>query len=704
MSKTDIEATMRRLEAEIERHNRLYYMDSKPEISDFDFDMLLKKLEALEREHPELASPQSPTQRVGGTITKEFVTVAHRYPMMSLGNTYNREELYEFDARVRKGLGIGQTQDIFSEALEYICELKFDGLSLSLTYENGRLIRAVTRGDGTRGDDVTTNVKTIKTIPLQLASGNYPELFEIRGEVFMHRHTFDALNQKLRKELEAKGLEEEEIAEKLYKNPRNFASGSLKMQDSAEVAKRNLDAYIYYLMLDKPLFETHEQSLQAASAWGFKVCEHTRKCKGIEEVIRFLEEWDLRRSGLSYDIDGVVIKVNNLQQQEELGFTAKVPRWAISYKFKAESAATILEKITYQVGRTGAVTPVANLKPVFISGTTVKRATLHNANEIERLDLREGDTVFVEKGGEIIPKITSVDLSKRGHAAPHQYITHCPECNTELIRMEGEAVHYCPNAETCPPQCFGRIEHFISRKAMNIESIGGETVQGLYQKGLIQDPADLYMLKFEQLLGLEFEVGEEGTSGETKKRTLQEKSVQNILDGIRKSLDVPFERVLFALGIRMVGETVAKKLAKAFRDIDHLAIADRESLLAVGDIGEKIADHLMQWFADPHHQSIITKLKYAGVNLSMPELTTPVNQSDRLAGKSFCVSGVFQRFGRDELKNIIELHGGRNVSGVSSKLNYLLAGDKTGPEKLKKATELGISIIDEETFARMISA
>jgi DNA ligase (NAD+) len=619
--------------------------------------------------------------------------------MMSLGNTYNKEELVEFDNRVKKGLGI--SNDLFTQNnLEYICELKFDGLSISLTYEHGELIQAVTRGDGTRGDDVTTNVKTIKSIPLKLKPGNYPDRFEIRGEIFMHRHTFDKLNNEYAKELEEKGFDEEEVKERLYKNPRNFASGTLKMQDSAEVAKRQLDAYIYFLYLDENKFPNHYSSLQSAKEWGFKISEHTRVCKSLEEVYMFIEEWDKKRTELSFDIDGVVIKVNDYNQQQELGFTAKVPRWAISYKFKAESVATVLEKITYQVGRTGAITPVANLRPVQLSGTTVKRATLHNANEIERLDVREGDTVYVEKGGEIIPKITAVDISKRTNNTPNIYITHCPECGTELVRKDGEAQHYCPNDKSCPPQIIGKIEHFIHRKAMYIDSLGSETVEGLYKKGLIKNVADLYTLSFEKLYKVEFAIGEE-EDGKQKVRSLQEKSVQNILDGIKTSLTVPFERVLFALGIRLVGETVAKKLAKHFKNIDALSVATVEELTNVGDIGGKIAETLVAWFADEEMKELIARLKSYGLQMEIVENADDVH-SDLLSGKTFLVSGVFSKFSRDELKSLIEKNGGKNVSSVSSKLSYLIAGDKMGPEKLKKATDLGIAIIDEEAFAKMI--
>ena len=722
MTEQEAKERVQKLTQELNEHNYKYYILSHPSISDYDFDQLLKELEALEKEFPELVDVNSPTQRVGGGITKKFNTVPHRYPMLSLGNTYSREELGEFDARVRKGLGIAvnlsataaqaqlnfeaPTANTENEGVEYVCELKFDGLSISLTYENGKLQRAVTRGDGTQGDDVTTNVKTIRSIPLHLQKGNWPQTFEIRGEVFMHRKTFDRLNEEYAAELREKGLDEEEIKEKLYKNPRNFASGTLKMQDSAEVAKRPLDAFLYFLYIDDNPFDNHIQSLQAAADWGFKVSDHATVCKNLNDIYKFIDYWDKERHNLSYEIDGVVIKVNDYHQQEELGFTAKIPRWAISYKFKAESVSTILEKITYQVGRTGSITPVANLKPVQLAGTTVKRASLHNANEIERLDLREGDTVYVEKGGEIIPKITGVDLSKRKNDHPHIYITHCPECGTELIRKDGEANHYCPNENSCPPQIVGKIEHFIGRKAMDIDSLGGETVEGLYKKGLIQSAADLYSLTYDKLIGLEFETTpsplERGQEGEVKKRSLQDKSVQNILAGIEQSKQIPFERLLFGLGIRMVGETVAKKLAKAFGDIHKLSEVSVEEMILVDEIGDKIAESVHNYFRDPKTKHIIDKLSKAEVQLSIKEDENQSPQTNILEGKSFVISGVFAKYSRDELKCMIENNGGRNVGSISKSLNYLLAGDKMGPEKLKKATDLSIPIISEDDFEKMV--
>lgn len=693
MTREEAQKRIAELTKELSHHNYLYYVLSQPVISDTEFDLLLKQLEKLEEEYPEFADPNSPTQKVGGDITKEFETVKHKYRMMSLGNTYSEEELVDFDNRVRKSIG---------DNFEYVCELKFDGLAISLLYENGKLVRAVTRGDGVQGDDVTTNVKTIKSIPHQLKPGDYPEQFEIRGEIFMHRKTFDRLNDKLAAELTEKGLTEEEIKEKLYKNPRNFASGTIKMQDSSEVAKRPLDAFLYSIYTDEPVAETHYESLKKAEEWGFKVSDHYQLCKNLDEVFAFIKKYEQERPNLSYEIDGIVLKVNNYWQQQDLGFTAKIPRWAISFKYKAEAATTILERVTYQVGRTGAITPVANLTPVPLAGTTVKRASLYNADEIERLDLHQNDTVFVEKGGEIIPKVTGVDISRRLPDAPKiQYATHCPVCGTELIRREGEAVHYCPNENGCEPQLKGKIEHFISRKAMDIGSIGAETISGLYDKELIKTYADLYYLTYDQLHGLEFEVGDE-TDGEKKKRSLQEKSVQNILKGVEASKAIPFERVLFGLGIRMVGETVAKKLAKHFGSIDKLAEATEEEISNIYEIGGKIAEHVIRFFENEENRATIQKMKDAGLNFEVEE-EEGVEKSDKLDGKSFLVSGVFS-ISRDDLKKLIENNGGRNVSGVSKKLDYLIAGDKMGPEKLKKATDLGITIISEQDFMNMIGA
>jgi DNA ligase (NAD+) len=689
MNAHEAQQKIEQLTKELNDHNYRYYVLSQPAISDTEFDLLLKELEKLEQAFPHLAQPDSPTQKVGGGITKEFVQVKHKYPMLSLGNTYSEEELQEFDNRIRKLIGDG---------FEYVCELKFDGLAIGLTYEKGKLVRAVTRGDGVQGDDVTVNVRTIKSIPQVLEPGDYPDQFEIRGEIFMHRKTFAKLNEKYRAELEAKGLDEEEIREKLYKNPRNFASGTLKMQDSREVAKRPLDAFLYFLYSDVPVADTHFDSLKKAASWGFQVSDHYQKCRNLDEVLAFIRKYETERTNLSYEIDGVVIKVNNYLQQQELGFTAKNPRWAISFKYKAQSASTILKEVTYQVGRTGAITPVANLQPVLLAGTTVKRASLYNADEIERLDLHRHDTVFVEKGGEIIPKVTAVDLDKREPQAQKiYYATHCPECGAELLRKEGEAVHYCPNETGCPPQLKGRIEHFIGRRAMNIDSLGAETVSGLYDKGLIKTYADLYDLTYESLLGLEFSVGEEG---EKKKRTLQAKSVENMLKGIAESKAIPFERVLFALGIRMVGETVAKKLAQHFQNMEQLASATLEELVNVHEIGGKIAEQVVRFFADTKNREIVDKLGRAGLQFAVVH-DESVERSDKLAGKSFLVSGVFS-ISRDELKKLVEANGGRNVSSVSKSLDYLIAGDKMGSEKLKKAEELGIKMISEEELRKMI--
>jgi DNA ligase (NAD+) len=688
MNEPEAKIKIDQLTAELNKHNYNYYILSQPSISDFEFDILLKELEVLEKQFPHLASANSPTQKVGGDLTKQFVQVKHKYAMLSLGNTYSEEELKEFDDRIRKSIG---------NDFEYVCELKFDGLAISITYENGKLVKAVTRGDGVKGDDVTTNVKTIKTIPHQLPAGDYPGSFEIRGEILMHRKTFDKLNNEYRKELEEKGYDEDEIKERLYKNPRNFASGTLKMQDSKEVAKRPLDCFLYFVYADEQVADTHFKSLQKAQEWGFQVSDSYKLCSNLSEVMDFIHRFEKEREGLSYEIDGVVIKVNNYAQQRELGFTAKNPRWAISYKYKAQHALTLLQKITYQVGRTGAITPVANLIPVQLGGTTVKRASLYNADEIERLDLHENDWVFVEKGGEIIPKITGVDLNQRlPDAVKYTYATQCPECGTTLLRKEGEVVHYCPNETGCPPQLIGKIEHFIGRRAMNIDSLGNETIAGLYQKGLIRTYADLYGLTATQLLGLEFEVGEE----EKKKRSLKEKSVENILKGIEASKTVPFERVLFALGIRMVGETVAKKLAKHFMTIDKLAAATKEEIANIYEIGIKIAENVVLFFADENNRNTVMQLKQYGVQLELHEDEQAI-RTNKLEGKSFLVSGTFA-ISRDELKALVENNGGRNVGSISKSLNYLIAGDKMGPEKLKKATDLKIPIISEEEFMAMI--
>ena len=658
------------LSSELKQHNYNYFVLAMPAISDYDFDKKLEELNALEKQFPEFKEPDSPTQKVGGDITKEFITVRHRWPMLSLGNTYNEQELLDFDQRVRKAIG---------DNFEYVCELKFDGLSISLTYEHGKLLRAVTRGDGIHGDDVTTNVRTINSIPKRLHAGDYPDDFEIRGEVFMHLKAFERLN--------AERLENGEVA---YANPRNFASGTLKMQDSAEVAKRPLDCFLYFLYTEKPLFKTHWESLQAVKSWGFHVNDQSRLCSNIEGVFEFINYWDKGRFGLSYDIDGIVIKVNNLAQQQELGFTAKSPRWAIAYKFKAEQAETELLSVSYQVGRTGAVTPVANLKPVLLAGTTVKRATLHNADEIEkRLKLHEHDWVYVEKGGEIIPKITSVDLAQRKpDAKPIQYITNCPACGTLLERKEGEAAFYCPNDEGCPPQIVGKMQHFIGRKAMNIEGLGDETIETLYQKKFISHISDIYDLhRHSEELKMMGRFGE--------------KSINNMLEGIQKSKSMPFEKVLFGLGIRYVGETVAKKLAAYFKIIDNLAAASIEELSAVEEIGERIALSVKDYFDNEKHKEEIQKLKSQGLQFIIEEKEVKL-ASESLSGKTFIISGVFANFSRDELTNIIEQNGGKIVSSISAKLNYLVAGDNMGPSKLEKAQKLNIPIIGEAELLGMI--
>lgn len=691
MNESQARQRIEALAVDIERHNHLYYVENRPEISDYDFDRLLQDLIELEKQFPQFASPDSPTQRVGGAITKQFKTVVHKYPMLSLGNTYNEAELAEFDERVRKVVG---------DDFKYVCELKFDGVAIGLTYRNGRLVQALTRGDGVQGDDVTTNIKTIRSIPLVLKKGDYPEEFEIRGEVFMPLASFERINAGLSKQLKADGYDEEEIAERLFKNPRNAAAGSVKMQDSALVAQRGLDAFLYFVMGENLPFKTHHESLKKAKEWGFKVNEHTRVAADLNEVHRFLSQWDEQRRNLPYETDGVVIKVDDLNLQRELGFTAKSPRWAIAYKFKPESVSTPLLSISFQVGRTGAITPVANLAPVQLAGTTVRRATLHNADQIEKLDLHEGDHVFVEKGGEIIPKITAVDLSKRkiGSKA-YKYITSCPECGAPLIRKEGEAQHYCPNETGCPPQLKGRVEHFIGRRAMDIDSLGEGKVELLFDNGLIRSAADLYHLQPEQLLGLTKEFTDEET-GKKRKVSFQEKSVQKIMNGIRASKDVPFERVLFAIGIRYVGETVAKKLARHFGSMDKLMAAGTEELLQAEEIGEKIAESIQRFFEDASNRKFVKALAAAGIKMESEVAAQKV--SDLLAGKTFVVSGVFTGYGRDEIKEVIESHGGKVSGSVSAKTSYLLAGDEAGPSKLEKASQLNVQVISEAEFRELI--
>lgn len=666
MQSHEISAKILALSNELNDHNYRYYVLAEPVISDQEFDLKLKELEALEKQFPEFALPNSPTKTVGGGLLDEFKTVPHKRRMLSLGNTYSEEELLEFDERVRKSLGI--------DAVEYVCELKIDGLAISLFYENGQLIQAVTRGDGFQGDDVTENVKTIRSVTQQL-HGNYPTSFEIRGEIFMHRKGFERLNQQRQAQGEA-----------TYANPRNVASGSLKIKDAKEVAKRPLDITLYHFLSDQYPFATHSESLIQAQSWGIKTAEHSQTCRSIDVVFDYLKRWDAARHDLGFDTDGVVIKVNSLRHQEELGFTAKVPRWAIAYKFQTETATSKLLGITYQVGRTGAITPVAELQPVALLGTTVKRASLHNANEIERLDVRIGDTVFVEKGGEIIPKIVGVDFSRRAeNSVPHMYITHCPECNSELQRNDGEAQHYCLNSEECPPQAIGKIEHFVGRKAMDIQSIGSEMAETLYQQGLVKELADLYFLTFDQVLALD-RVGE--------------KTAMNLIEGIETSKSQPFERVLFGLGIRFVGETVAKKLAQGLGNIDAIMVATEEQLVAIDEIGERIAESVVQYFSEEKHRMGIERMKAAGLTFTAIQKES---LGDGLAGKTMVISGVFAKHSRDEIKVMIEAHGGKVGSGVTGKTDFLVAGDGIGPSKLEKATQLGVNIIDEDTFLTMIS-
>jgi DNA ligase (NAD+) len=665
----EIKDKMEALVKELNQHSYNYYVLAMPTIADYEFDQKLAALDKLEKEHPEFADPNSPTLKVGGDITKNFTTVPHRWPMLSLGNTYNEQDLRDFDDRVRKTIG---------DQFQYVCELKFDGLSISLTYEDSKLVRAVTRGDGSKGDDVTTNIKTIRNVPHQLKNKAVPPLFEIRGEIFMHRAAFDRLNK-----------EREELGEVQYANPRNFAAGTVKMQDSKEVAKRPLDCFLYSLNTDKNYFKTHWESLENLKEWGFNVCEHTKLSSSMDEVLAFIQYWEEARFKLSYEIDGIVIKVNSYAQQQELGFTAKSPRWAISYKYKAQEVETILEKVTYQVGRTGAVTPVANLKPVQLAGTTVKRATLHNANEIERLDLHEGDSVFVEKGGEIIPKIINVNLAKRKEGAVKvNYPTLCPECNTSLIRKEGEVAFYCPNDEACPPQIVGKMQHFISRKAMNIDGLGDETIETFYQRGLVAHISDLYTLheKSDQLKTLD---------------RFGERSIENMLKGIEQSKQMPFEKVLFGLGIRYVGETVARKLAVGTKNIDKLTSASLEELVAIDEIGQRIAESIIEYFGKPEHLQQIDLLKGYGLQFEVVEKEITL-ESDKLTGKTFVISGVFENYSREELKEMIENNGGKILSGISAKLNYLVAGDNMGPSKLEKANKLNVPLISVDDLLELL--
>ena len=664
----DIQNTIQKLREELNQHNYNYYVLDKPTISDFEFDQKLKQLQELENKHPEYFDENSPTQRVGGTITKSFQTVKHEYRMYSLDNSYSKEELIDWEKRVQKVLG-----DV---ALEYTCELKYDGASISITYENGNLKRAVTRGDGLQGDDVTNNIKTIKSIPLNL-KGNYPDKFDVRGEIILPFAGFEKMNQELI-----------EIGELPYSNPRNTASGSLKLQDSAEVAKRPLDCLLYFIIGNKLPFKSQFEGLENARNWGFKVPKEAKLAHNIQEVFQYIDYWDVHRHNLPYETDGVVIKVNSFQHQDELGFTAKSPRWAIAYKFKSEQVSTRLNSISYQVGRTGAITPVANLEPVQLAGTIVKRASLYNADQIEKLDIRIGDTVFVEKGGEIIPKIIAVDLSKRpDNSEPTKYITHCPECQTELVRSEGEANHYCPNFYACPPQIIGRIQHYISRKAMDIEGLGGETVALLFNSGLVHNYADLYELTVEQILPLE---------------RMAQKSAENLVRGVENSKKVPFERVLYALGIRFVGETVAKKLAQHYKNIDALSQASLMDLILVDEIGERIAQSVVDFFENKVNRIIIDRLKSFGIQFETIEISNP-NATDKLAGKTFVVSGVFEELSRDDLKKAIEDNGGKVGSSISAKTDFVVAGANMGPAKLEKAVKLNIPIISENDFMKMIN-
>ena len=656
------------LRAELHRHNYNYYVMNAPEITDKEFDDLMHELQDLEKEHPEYADENSPTMRVGSDLNKNFTQVAHKYPMLSLGNTYSESEVTDFYERVKKAL---------NEDFEICCELKYDGTSISLTYEDGKLVRAVTRGDGEKGDDVTDNVKTIRTIPLVL-HGDYPSTFEIRGEILMPWESFEALNR-----------EREAREEPLFANPRNAASGTLKSQNSSVVAARKLDAYLYYLLGEDLPADGHYECLQKAAQWGFKISEHMKKARTLEEVFDYINYWDTERKNLPVATDGIVLKVNSLRQQKNLGYTAKSPRWAIAYKFQAERALTRLNKVSYQVGRTGAITPVANLDPVQLSGTVVKRASLHNADIIEGLDLHIGDMVYVEKGGEIIPKITGVDTDARGILLGEKvkFITRCPECGTPLVRFEGEAAHYCPNETACPPQIKGKIEHFISRRAMNIDGLGPETVDMFFRLKLIKDAADLYRLTVDDIKDLD---------------RMGQKSAENIVNGIAASRSVPFERVLFALGIRFVGETVAKKIARSFKSIDEVEQASLETLMSVDEIGEKIAQSIVSYFGNPLNRNLVERLKEAGLQFSRSEEDLS-GYTDKLAGQSIVISGVFEHHSRDEYKEMIERNGGKNVGSISSKTSFILAGANMGPAKLEKAQKLGIRIMSENEFLDLLS-
>ncbi len=663
MAKDKIKA----LREALEQHNYNYYVLSAPTVSDREFDEMMKELQVLEEAHPEYADPYSPTQRVGSDLSKEFEQVVHRYPMLSLGNTYSEDEVKDFYERIARDL---------NEPFEIVAELKYDGTSISLTYEDGRLVRAVTRGDGTRGDDVTANVKTIRSVPLKLMGDRYPAIFEIRGEILLPWREFDRLNK-----------EREEQEEPLFANPRNAASGTLKQQNPAIVAARKLDAYFYYLLGEELPAETHFDNLEAARSWGFKIPDVIRVCNSLEDIYDYIAYWDAERKNLPVATDGIVLKVNSLRQQRNLGFTAKNPRWAIAYKFQAERAVTRLNSVSFQVGRTGTVTPVANLEPVLLAGTTVKRASLHNADIIEGLDLHLGDSVFVEKGGEIIPKIVGVCVETRGLLVGDKvrFIRSCPECGTPLMRPEGEAAHYCPNEAGCPPQIKGKIEHFVTRRAMNI-NMGPETVEDLYEAGYVKDMADLYMLKISDLLRLE---------------RWADKSARNLMASLEESKKVPFERVLYGLGIRFVGETVAKRLVSAFHSMDQLEQASFEDLIALDEIGERIARSIIAYFADERNRILVNRLKEYGLQMSVAEEVL-ANRSDKLKGLSIVISGTFAKYSRDEYKAMIEQHGGKNSGSVSGKTDYILAGDNMGPAKLEKAAKLGVKIISEDEFLGMI--
>lgn len=664
---TDERQRILQLRKELHEHNYKYYVLNQPEISDQEFDFMMKELQELEVRHEDMLDPNSPTQRVGSDINQEFTQVTHKYPMLSLANTYSQEEVADFYNSVKKGLN--------GEDFEICCELKYDGLSISLTYEDGKLVRGVTRGDGVHGDDVTANVKTIRSIPLVLKDGDWPKEFEIRGEILMPWNVFERLNQ-----------EREAAEEPLFANPRNAASGTLKSQNSALVASRNLDAYLYYLLGDELPGDGHYENLEKAREWGFKISEGMRKVKTLQEIYDFIDYWDTERKNLPVATDGIVLKVNSLRQQRALGYTAKNPRWAIAYKFKAERACTRLNEVTFQVGRTGAVTPVANMEPVQLAGTTVRRATLNNEDFIRSLDLHIGDYVYVEKGGEIIPKIVGVDIEQRPIIAqPVTFITHCPECGAKLVRYEGEAAYYCPNDAGCPPQIKGRIEHFISRKAMNIDSIGPETVDDFYRHGLVRNVADLYDIEVQQING-------DGS---------RQKSAEKIVNGIEASKQVPFERVVFALGIRFVGETTARLLARHFKTIDALAAASLQDLLEVEGVGEVIAKSVMTYFRNPVTMMIVERLRGYGLQMALSEEQMS-SATDKLAGKSIVISGVFAHHSRDEYKQMIEQNGGKNVGSISGKTSFILAGENMGPAKLQKAEKLGIQIVDEETFLKMI--